>query len=314
LEEYSFHEGPPPAGFTPDYEESLYNLQAFRLNHSADGWHSFYVVIHHQAKICAAVHFHVADGVARSPLRGPFGSVEYSDNLPPEILFDFIKFFEQRLQHQGISSLTIKNYSQAYNQDHAALLQTFLANLNYRVETAEINSSIDVTSSSIEEIFHRSQKRRLDRSREAGMVFKEIEHSQLMHVYSFIKDCRTKKKYELSMSYEELEKTAALFPERYLLFGVFDKQQLAAAAITIRVRKNILYDFYHDHAATYDSVSPVTLLVSGIYEFCYGNKISLFDLGTSAKGGLPNFSLLHFKTLLGAKPSLKLTFRKIISQ
>jgi hypothetical protein len=313
LEEFNFHEGTLPPGFLPDYEESLYNLQAFRLNHGEEGWRSYYVINKSQAKIQASIYFHVKDTVARSPLRAPFGSLEFSKALPGHVLFEFIKFFEQRLHSEGVSELIIKSYAHAYSPKLAVLLETFLINSDYEVITAEINSSMEVISDSIEDSFHRSQKRRLDKSLKAGLIFKELQNDQLLRVYTFIEECRKKKAYQLSMSYEDLKKMVTLFPDRYFLFGVFEDEQLAAAAITIRVKQRVLYDFYHDHSVVFDHLSPVTLLVSGIYEFCHRNEITLFDLGTSAKEGLPNFGLLHFKTLLGATPTPKLTFEKIFT-
>jgi hypothetical protein len=129
-------------------------------------------------------------------------------------------------------------------------------------------------------------------------------------VYDFIFTCRNEKGYPLSMQLEELQHMAVKFPDRYLLFGVFRSDSLVAAAITIRVKKNILYDFYHDHAAAFDHLSPVTFLVDGIYRFCFENDIQLLDLGTSAIDGLPNFGLLNFKKKLGALATPKLTFQK----
>jgi hypothetical protein len=310
LEEFNFHEGTLPPGFLPDYEESLYNLQAFRLNHAQEGWRSYYVINKSQSKVQASIYFHIKDTVARSPLRAPFGSLEFSDALPVQVLFEFIKFFEQRLHAEGISALIIKSYAHAYSPTQSVLLETFLINSAYEVTTAEINSSIEVISDSVEDILHRSQKRRLDKSLKAGLIFKELQNDQLLRVYTFIEECRKRKAYPISMSYGELEKIVAVFPDRYFLFGVFAQDELAAAAITIRVKQHVLYDFYHDHAFMFDPLSPVTLLVSGIYGFCRKHKITLFDLGTSAKEGLPNFGLLHFKTLLGATPTPKLTFEK----
>jgi hypothetical protein len=311
LEEFNFHEGTLPPGFLPDYEESLYNLQAFRFSHTGEGWRSYCVINKSHSKVQASIYFHIKDTVARSPLRAPFGSLEFSEALPFDVLFEFIKFFEQRLHAEGISAVIIKSYAHAYSPKQSALLETFFINSAYEVITAEINSSIDVTSDSADDTFHRSQKRRLDKSLKAGLVFKEIQLDQLLPIYTFIAECRKKKAYGLSMSYEDLKKIVSLFPDRYFLFGVFEDDQLAAAAITIRVKQNILYDFYHDHASLFDHLSPVTLLVSGIYGFCRRNKITLFDLGTSATEGLPNFGLLRFKTLLGATPTPKLTFEKI---
>jgi hypothetical protein len=74
----------------------------------------------------------------------------------------------------------------------------------------------------------------------------------------------------------------------------------------------VLYDFYHDHATAFDHLSPVALLVAGMYDFCNAQNIRLLDLGTSAVNDGPNFSLLTFKKFLGGNPTHKLTFEKIL--
>ena len=112
------------------------------------------------------------------------------------------------------------------------------------------------------------------------------------------------------MKFEALQETVNKFPDRYFLFSVHHRNKVVAASIAILVRKDILYDFYHDHLKAFDHLSPIVLLVDGIYEFCLTNNIRLLDLGTSALENKPNFSLLTFKTRLGGKPTPKFTFEK----
>jgi hypothetical protein len=312
LEAYSFQSGPPPSGFSPEFEISLYNEERHRLLQSPVHWQSFYILNNNKKCVSGAIHFHVSEGLAQSPFRSPFGSFESDTEIPAEIIFDFLLFVESSLKVLGVSKVAIKNYPQVYAENEAVLIQTFLLNRNFRVASAEINLVIDVTDSSPADFFHRSAKRRLDKARDAGLTVKKVPLKNFELIYSFIHQCRTEKGYPVSMTMTDLRKTTELFPERFFLFGVFDGDKLVAASITIGVRKNILYDFYHDHAAPYDHLSPVVLLVSGLYEYCQQQKVVLLDLGTSAVDGAPNFPLLHFKKTLGARPTLKLTFEKQI--
>ena len=133
---------------------------------------------------------------------------------------------------------------------------------------------------------------------------------QLQKIYIFLDACRKEKGYSLSMSYAEIEKLAKVFPERIILTAVIDKNQIVAANISIRVYDHVLYNFYHDHASEYDSVSPVVLLNEGLYQLCQKEKVQFLDLGTSNIEGELNESLLNFKINLGAEPSRKLTFTK----
>ena len=115
------------------------------------------------------------------------------------------------------------------------------------------------------------------------------------------------------MSYAQMKTVCDNFPEDFKLFGVYDNNALAAASISIMINKSILYNFYSAHAKQYDALSPVVRLMEGIYEHCQSDKIKIIDLGTSALNGRPNFGLLDFKLNLGASPSEKFTFEKILS-
>jgi hypothetical protein len=312
LEDYIFHEGLIPSGYRPDFEQTLFNQPVHRTLQAPYGWYSFYVLNKKKKKVNAAIHFYIDDGIAKSPLRNPFGSFEYSESLRPIVLFLFIEFVEAQLIAKGVTRIVIKTPPQAYHREQAALLYTFLLNNDYSVSHAEVASGIEI-SGNLQTMLHRSERRKLEKAKAARLVFREVPMRQLDTIYTFIESCRLQKDYKLSLSLAELHRTVKACKDHYKLFAVFQKKQLAAASITIRVKQNILYDFYHDHALEFDQLSPVVLLVEGIYKFCLTHKITFLDLGTSAVEGTPNFPLLNFKMKLGAKPSTKLTFEKVLS-
>jgi hypothetical protein len=310
LEDLVFFSGNVPDGHTFGFEESFYNRQDYRFAQQPEGWRSYYITDESDKRILASASFHLRHALARSPLRSPFGSVECAGSLPEETVFDFLKYIDQDLQKHGVATIMIKSAPFLYDAEMNTLLHTFLLNLGYRVANAEVASIIPVTSASTREVFHRAERRRHEKCVQEGLVFKCLKTEDLKTVYDFISTCRSEKGYPLSMLLEELQHMVVKFPDRYLLFGAFRNNALVAAAITIRVKKNTLYDFYHDHAAEFDRLSPVTFLVDGIYRFCFENDIQLLDLGTSAVDGLPNFGLLNFKKKLGAQATTKLTFQK----
>lgn len=310
MKAHFFYEGPVPSGYQPDFEESLFNQHDHRALQASEGWLSFYILNFKYKTVRAAIHFYIASTCAKSPLRSPFGSVEFSNKLPVKILFEFVVFFESALKTKGVKHITIKNYPQIYESYHATLFQVFLLNLKYTISQAEISSVITVTSKNVREIFHRSERRKLDKALLAGLTFRKLSISDLDETYAFIHSCRNGKNYELSMSLEDMRLSVSRFPNHYLLFGVFDDKKLVAASISILVKEKILYDFYHDHAASYDHLSPIALLIAEMYDYCKHNNIKLLDMGTSAVDGIPNSGLLHFKKFLGGRPTSKFTFQK----
>ena len=312
MEDFVFHEGEVPSGYKLEFEESIFNQSAHRALQSAGGWLSFHALNKKKKKVSASVHFHISDSAAVSPLRNPFGGIEFSDSLRPIVLFLFIEFVDAQLTLRKLSRCVVKLPPAAHQPTHAALLQTFLLNNNYRVINAEASGVIQVTKNKFETQLHRSERRKLLKCRSAKLTFKRIDIRHFADVYEFIENCRHQKEYELSMSLTDLEKTVSVHKGKYLLFGVYDKKKLVAASIAIRVRSNMLYDFYHDHTEEYDHLSPIVLLVEGMYKYCSKNKIGAMDLGTSSIEDVPNFGLLNFKMKLGAVPSPKLTLEKVL--
>jgi hypothetical protein len=312
LKQYDFFEGNIDASFTYGFTLSMFNMREHLLLQEKQRWYSFFTCERATRTINALIHFHIIDGLASSPLRAPYGGLEYSDDLPNEALFEFISFVNERLKALEVKKVIIKSSPEIY-QRHTSPLATFLINHGYVISSSEVSAALTVSTDPLDEKLHRSEKRKLEKCKTAGLSFRKLPIDQLEKVYNFIKGCRGKKNFELSMSFENLAQTVSSFKDNFFLFGVYDENKLAAASIAIKAKEDILYEFYHDHDDAYDQLSPVVLLVSGIYDFCRSNKFRLLDLGTSSLGNKPNFPLLHFKLLLGATMSNKFTFEKTLS-
>lgn len=312
MAQYIFTEGDIDSPLAYSYTPSLFNLPQHLRLQSEKGWRSFYILEEKTNSIAGAVHFFVNEHVATTPLKAPFGGIEYAESVPDETVFDFIQFAQEKLSGSGIHKIIIKCppeiYSPALNTTNV-----FLVNSGFAVSGADLSSVIHVNAPALKDQLHRSESKRFNKAINAGLTFKQLPISQLENVYEFIHTCRTQKQFALSMSLEQLAKTVSKFSDRFVLFGVFEGSTFAAASIAIRVTENVLYEFYHDHHEDYDHLSPVVMLVSGIYDYCMNNGIGLFDLGTSSVDNQPNFSLLRFKSLLGAKASSKFTFEKSLS-
>lgn len=310
--ETKFIDGPIPDGYRCDFDSYLFNTPRNLTIQSLTGWHSFYALRSEKKVARARVHFHLEDGVAVSPLKNPFGSYEFSSGFEPKELFDFIKWVEKQLAEKGAKRIEIKCPPALYNNHNASILQTFLINLGYKVKNCELSACIEVSPTALYELMTSWEKRKVGQIRRTKLRFATIPVTKVKEVYDFISSCREERKQSLSMTYGQMKTVCDHFPEHFCLFGVFDNNALAAASISIMINKSILYNFYSAHAKQYDSLSPVVRLMEGIYEYCQQEKIRLIDLGTSALKGRPNFSLLDFKLNLGAAPTHKLAFEKVI--
>lgn len=279
---------------------------------SLSGWRSFYALRNEKKVARARVHFNLDNGVAISPFRNPFGSYEFSEAFSPRELYEFIRWVEGQLKSLGTKRVEIKSWPELYNGPCAAILSTLLFNLGYRVKTAELSACIEVNPSALYHIMSSWEKRKSGQIRKTNLRFAEIQGTRLKEVFDFISSCREEKRQSISMNYGQIKTVCDHFPDKFCLFGVYDNQALAAASISILVNKSILYNFYSAHAKQYDALSPVVRLMEGIYEYCRMDKIRMIDLGTSALKGRPNFSLLDFKLNLGATPTCKVTYEKVL--
>jgi hypothetical protein len=310
--ETKFIEGALPEGYRCEFDPYLFNEPRNLTIQSSSGWHSFYALRSEKKVARARVHFHIDKHEAHSPHKNPFGSFEFSEGMAPKEFYDFIRWVEAQLIVRGVKRIEIKSYPHLYNSNCSSILTTFLINLGYRVKNAEVNSCIEVNPTALYQAMSSWEKRKSGQIKRTTLRFSTVPVTKIKDVFDFISSCREERKQSLSMTYGQMKTVSDLFPDKFCLFGIYENNALAAASISIMINKTILYNFYSAHAKQYDSLSPVVRLMEGIYEHCQHEKVRLIDLGTSALQGRPNFSLLDFKLNLGAYPTQKLVFEKVV--
>lgn len=244
-----------------------------------------------------------------SPLRAPFGSVEMRQGLSYASLYAFLEAFEAFCRQEGFQSLRLGHYPLGYAPEAPLLVQVLWA-LGYHSTCIDLCQHLPVSAQVFAEGLHTSEKRRLRKCTAAGFVFEEWKNPDLAQVYAFVKACRLRKGFPISMSEEAFQALWQHFPEAHRVFCVKDGAEIAALSVTIAVNKQILYNFYPADHPDYLAFSPTVFLMQGIYEFAQKNKFNLLDLGISTEQGRPNQGLIRFKECLGASPSLKYTFLK----
>ncbi len=306
---YRFISGSLPVEYKP-FLSSLYSAESHRLLQSAQGWCSFHVVDEKKKVEVASCHLHVYQGIARSPYRAPFGGIELGARISKNVISEFVLHIESHLRRLDVTKIIFKLPSRAIKTQDG--VEVILLKSGFQLELSEVASIIPV-SKDFRKHLHESERKRLNKSIRAGLVAEPLPLSKIKDVYHFIKACRTRKNYEISMSWAEMEKLAKAFPENVLLFAVKNADEIIAAAICIKVNQRTLYDFYHDHSAKYDQYSPVVMLVNEIHHYAMQHKFVWIDLGTSMIGDQINIGLHRFKLRLGAKPALKNSLIKVLT-
>lgn len=305
-----FRRGALPDGATFAFEQWLFHTPAFLQLQAQSGWHFFYAINTDDQCIHATFPVHVNGTEVLSPYRSTFGAVQCSDAMSVEQQMQFLRFVLQDLRQADAKRLVIKLPTMCYESSSVQTLAALLFNLGFQCALAEVGACISVNEDSLSKRMHAWEQRKLRQAKDAGLVFGEENINLGGDIYDFIKACRDEKGYDLSMQKQEVLALMHRVAHAVKLYSVRNEDSLAAASIVIQVNRFIRYTFYLAHAKGYDALSPVVLLIEGIYDRCRADGITLLDLGTSAKEGEPNYSLLEFKQRMGGVPSVKLTLEK----
>jgi hypothetical protein len=238
--------------------------------------------------------------------KAPFGSFIADHEVPKNDLLQLLKnIFEWSINRQ-ITNIIIRSFPESYAPQFSRRVKEALFECEFKIMYEDIAQVLHVNGNEMKLNTHK--KRRLRNALAAGFTFQKLPVTHLDPCYSLIVKARESKGYPVTMTLQELKDIFALFPEEYLLFGVFDKNKLIAASVCIEVNNKIMYCFYIGDDLNYRSYSPVTLLIHGIYRHCRQNGYTLLDLGISTDKGILNKGLYTFKKTFGAVDSQKLTY------
>ncbi|WP_378018562.1 GNAT family N-acetyltransferase [Adhaeribacter terreus] len=270
----------------------------------------FQLLDHKSNKIAAHLPFFLdGKGLAYSPGKAPFGSVQFKKRLPEDVLAEFLLQTKRYLSAQkNCHTIRIKSYPFAYAPQESAVLTDLLLKQHFRLSHSEINHHITVSEAPFETKLHPSARRRLHKCLKHGFTFQEEEVNLLPEVFHFIRDCRLERHYEAPMPLEKLAGLFHDFPQDFRIFSVRQQHELAAATVAVRINGQTLYNFYPANPLRFNAFSPVVYLTEGLYEVCQRENFKTLDLGTSNLPAGPNFPLITFKKHLGGEPTLKLSF------
>jgi hypothetical protein len=255
------------------------------------------------------IRFYKKENELVSPLRAPFGGLEFSDATALTTLFEFIKEITAKAKTEGYNEITILAQPECYDLTKSDRIDEALIHAGFHVTVTELNYHLDPTLKNFDFSLHKSEKRRLKKCLQAGFEFSIETNPDYTLIHQLISGCRARKGHPLSMNQKDFEKMFEDFSERYILFVVKDKDKIIAVAIGVKVRSDILYNFLPADHEDYLSYSPMVLLNKGIYEYCSNHSYSVYDLGIATANGLRNEGLIKFKEHLGGILSHKYTYK-----
>lgn len=260
----------------------------------------------------ALVRFVTSDGKEwESPLRAPFGSVQYCQSCSTAEIGFFIRSIVEHILKEDGTKLTIKHYPPCYLPGRSDLVHQALMVNGFLQSQIRLNHHIPVNTKLFQDIIHPAEKRRLKKCTSAhftGGVDKMIDPC---HIFDFLYACRMNKRYGLSLNKTQLTTLLSTFPTQTVIFTVKDQDRVIALSVVIQVSNQIVYNFLTDNLPAYRQYSPSVLLIESIYKYCQEKKIAVLDLGTSVDHlGFEKAGLVTFKENIGGISSQKITYSK----
>ena len=280
----------------------IFNTPEFQSLKSGD--HLNYV-LKKDGKLIARVWFNISDNIAISGHQATFGSIDFAEALTRDSIKYFIKEVLVELKVSGVKKVIIKHWPQIYNPEPTPVLFT---ELGFILSEKNVNQHLLIKEDGFIKRIKKNEKKKLAQATNKRYHSRMLDSIDLQKTYNLIEETRQRKNYPVSMSYQDLYQSIVAMPDKYLLFGLFDCDHLIAASVSIRISKNILYNFYHADDYSYRSTSPLVMLVGKIYEYCQDNSIGILDLGISSENDILNEGLFVFKRNLGCEMSDKNTY------
>ncbi len=290
----------------------LFNQKVFLQHQSVEKLVSFRLDYIPENRLVALVHIFIQQEEAISPWRGTFGGIEYLHTVSEEVIIFFLNRVDFFLHQNGIASLRLVTMPHSYMPIYMYSLPAILLRHGYTVSIEDINYHIPISTPTLLPRMHSSEKRRIHKCQQAGMIFEEPQTPDLAVVYAFIRQARIRKGFPITLTYEDFVQLFERLPEVYRIFIVRDQDSLAALTVTVKISETVLYNFYPADNEHYLSYSPSVFLLANLYEKAYQEGYTLLDLGIATDKGQVNHGLMRFKKNMGGEPSTRLTFQKHI--
>jgi len=291
------------------FERYLFNDSVHLLSQPCTNGYCFQL-FSSRNRIEARLNLFVRAETGLSPCRAPFGGLEFNPRLDVRHLDALLEAIEAFARTQGLHQLRITSYPFSYAPETAQTITQRLLDRGYTIYKSDLSHHLPIGAGAFESLLTGSEKRRLNKCRKAGFKLREETQPELDSVYQFVKSCRERRGFPISLQLEEFKELFRRFPDTYTVFTLRDGNTIVALTVTVRINERILYNFYPADADEYLGYSPTVMVTQGVYDYGREKGYGLLDLGVSTDRGAANYGLIRFKKNLGAQGSLKLSFEK----
>ena len=289
--------------------ENVSFLNSNRFLHSRE-WnenlHHLYL-LNKNEKALVKCTFTITDGVAMSPFRATYGSIEITPETQASSVREFLNRSTEYLIQLGCNAIQVIQPPECYSKDQNIVSESLLDHgfeLMYRDcdQYLEINSLFD-------DIITPGELGKLKKCKRQGFQGKCEGIENLEESHHLIEQNLKRKGLPISMTFHQLREMFEIHPSHYLVFNVRDANTIVSTIVSIRITDEILYNFYHADHEAYQSHSPTVMAVAQVYEYARHNGFHILDLGVSSEKGEINQGLFRFKKALGAHSCERLSWK-----
>ena len=242
---------------------------------------------------------------AYSPGRGTFGGFIPSKGSILEFE-DYKKAYQSLFERLDCESLIVSLPPEYFRLDifepQRALMvrgSTLYVDCNFHIEL----------SNWTEQSLGKGERKKLRQAREAGFTFVDVlDKSSLNLCIQLLIESRTRLGVKLSMSSGDIIKAIEVLPEIYRMVAVYQDENIAAAALLVRLDDSVEYVLYWGDSLEFRNFSPTVFLCTKIIEGLRLDGVFFLDLGISSLRGEENPGLTRFKANLGATKTDKACF------
>lgn len=301
-----------PGEFEIAFHPLLYNQRSFLDASNAMPQLHFYLLNRDSSQVLGHIAFSREENEVLSPWKAPFGGFEVADNLESSHFLFFATEVGRLLKEDGIRFVKIQMAPGVYLPNLPMVADNLLT-LGFSEKRRLVHHVLEVNDQPFETQITGMEQRKLKKARSLDCKFGFESRERFGAIYNFIRQHRESKGHALSMDWELLRDALKKHEGQYLFCGVRLEAKLIAAAIMVRVSKDVLYYFIPGHDAEFNHLSPMVFLLGELYRWCQNEGLRFIDLGTSYWAGKENESLVKFKERLGGKVSESRIFRKTLS-
>ncbi|QCK14374.1 GNAT family N-acetyltransferase [Mangrovivirga cuniculi] len=229
-----------------------------------------------------------------------------------EVLRSFIEQSVVVARQVHCNKIIIRQHPEFIYPEITPWISVLLKEQGFAMCEMKINHHLDLNEESNFKKYKKGRHgNRLKHAEDFNLIEHSIDHWE--EYFDFIKKCRDKKNYTLSLTKEQLKDQLDNLPDNHLFFALINIQdEVIARCISLIINDEVIYNFYPAHDPDYSMFSPYVVLLLHQSKILKQRGFNYIDLGSSMQDSFVQNQLADFKSSVGGKVSTKLNWIKSV--